>query len=141
MFLLPLRLRRLLKKKRDLKGSRIFLQAQEMVTVVKKMASQQNRSEEEIIADFTKIGWDQFLLKNNMEERWDSLSYREQEVVALSCLSHGNYEIAKILSIAPATVKTHLQNIFAKFNMRSTKELSLVLKDWDFAKWWEDNHS
>ena len=33
----------------------------------------------------------------------------------------------------------HLQNIFAKFNLRSSKELRLVLKDWNFAEWWEQN--
>ena len=74
-----------------------------------------------------------------MEERWDSLSRREQQVVALICLGHRNYQISEILVIAPETVKTHLQNIFIKFNLRSSKELRLVLKDWNFAEWWEQN--
>ena len=140
MFLLPPHLRRLLKRNKGLEKPRIYLQAQEMVTVVKKMARQQDRSEEEIISDFTKIGWDQFLTKNDMEERWDSLTDREQEVVALACLGYRNYEVAEILTIGPATVKTHLQNIFVKFNLHSRNELRLALKDWNFAKWWEDNH-
>ena len=74
-----------------------------------------------------------------MAEHWDSLSHREQQVVALICLGYRNYQIAETLVIAPETVKTHLQNIFAKFNLRSSKELRLVLKEWDFAKWWEQN--
>jgi len=139
MFLLPARLRRLLERNKGLKKSRIFLQDLEMVTVVKKTAEQQDRPEEEIIADFTKIGWDQFLIENDFEERWGFLSYREQQVVALACLGYRNYEIAQLLAIAPETVKTHLQNIFAKFNLHSRNELRLVLKDWDFAKWWEHN--
>lgn len=139
MFLLPRRLRQLLEVKKSDDGSRIFLQDEEIITLVRNAAKQQGRSEEEIITDFTKAGWDQLQRATEMEERWDSLSRREQQVVALICLDHRNYQIAEILVIAPETVKTHLQNIFTKFNLRSSKELRLVLKDWNFADWWEQN--
>ena len=139
MFLLPRRLRQLLENKKGNDESRIFLQDEEIVTLVRNAAKQQGRSEEEIITDFTKAGWDQLQQATEMEERWDSLSRREQQVGALICLGHRNYQIAEILVIAPETVKTHLQNIFTKFNLRSSKELRLVLKDWNFADWWEQN--
>jgi DNA-binding NarL/FixJ family response regulator len=139
MFLLPRRLRQLLENKKGDDESRIFLQDEEIITLVRNAAKQQGRSEEEIITDFTKAGWDQLQQATEMEERWDSLSRREQQVVALICLGHRNYQIAEILVIAPETVKTHLQNIFTKFNLRSSKELRLVLKDWNFADWWEQN--
>ena len=139
MFLLPRRLRQLLENKKGNDESRIFLQDEEIITLVRNAAKQQGRSEEEIITDFTKAGWDQLQQATEMEERWDSLSRREQQVVALICLGHRNYQIAEILVIAPETVKTHLQNIFTKFNLRSSKELRLVLKDWNFAEWWEQN--
>lgn len=139
MFLLPRRLRQLLEKKKGNDKSRIFLQDEEIVTVVRKAAKEQGRSEEAIIADLTKAGWDQIQQDAEITNRWDSLSQREQQVVALICLGHRNYQIAEILVIAPETVKTHLQNIFAKFNLRSSKELRLVLKDWNFAEWWEQN--
>lgn len=139
MFLLPRRLRQLLENKKGNDESRIFLQDEEIITLVRNAAKQQGRSEEEIITDFTKAGWDQLQQTTEMEERWDSLSRREQQVVALICLGHRNYQIAEILVIAPETVKTHLQNIFTKFNLRSSKELRLVLKDWNFADWWEQN--
>lgn len=139
MFLLPRRLRQLLENKKGNDESRIFLRDEEIVTLVRNAAKQQGRSEEEIITDFTKAGWDQLQQATEMEERWDSLSRREQQVVALICLGHRNYQIAEILVIAPETVKTHLQNIFTKFNLRSSKELRLVLKDWNFADWWEQN--
>ena len=139
MFLLPRRLRQLLEVKKSDDESRIFLQDEEIITLVRNAAKQQGRSEAEIITDFTKAGWDQLQQATEMEERWDSLSRREQQVVALICLGHRNYQIAEILVIAPETVKTHLQNIFTKFNLRSSKELRLVLKDWNFAEWWEQN--
>jgi ATP/maltotriose-dependent transcriptional regulator MalT len=139
MFLLPRRLRQLLEMKKRDGESRIFLQDEEIVAIVRNVAKQQGRSEEEIITDFTKAGWDQLQQENEMVEHWDSLSHREQQVVALICLGYRNYQIAEILVIAPETVKTHLQNIFAKFNLRSSKELRLALKEWNFAEWWEQN--
>jgi len=74
-----------------------------------------------------------------LQARWASLSHREQQVAALICLGYRNYEIAQTLVIAPETVKTHLQRIFDKFHLRSSKELRLALKDWDFREWWEHN--
>ena len=139
MFLLPRRLRQLWAKKNGNDESRIFLQDEEIITVVRKAAKEQGRSEEAIIADLTKAGWDQIQQDAEITDRWDSLSQREQQVVALICLGYRNYQIAEILVIAPETVKTHLQNIFAKFNLRSSKELRLVLDGWTFAEWWEQN--
>src|SRR5690242_12308132 len=71
---------------------------------------------------------------------WDSLSFREQEVVALLCMMGRNYEISKTLAISIPTVKTHLQNIFRKLNVRSTREIRLLLKDWPAREWWDDQH-
>jgi two-component system nitrate/nitrite response regulator NarL len=132
-------MQQLLRKKDSAQGSRVFLQDEELIAAIKDVAIQQRRAEQEVIADFTKVGLSQFLAQNELEQRWSSLSRREQQVIALVCLGHRNYEIAKILTIAPETVKTHLQSIFDKFNLRSSKELRLALKGWDFRDWWEHN--
>ena len=132
-------IQQLLRKKDNAEESRVFLQDERLIAVIKDVAKQQQRAEEEVIADFTKVGLSQFLAQNELEQRWSSLSRREQQVIALVCLGHRNYEIAKTLTIAPETVKTHLQSIFDKFSLRSSKELRLALKDWDFRDWWEHN--
>ncbi|HKG52804.1 MAG TPA: helix-turn-helix transcriptional regulator [Anaerolineales bacterium] len=119
--------------------TRMYLQDEGLISTIKDVAEQQKRPEEEIMAEFAKAGLNQFLTQNEMENRWASLSHREQQVVALICLGHRNYEIASILVIAPETVKTHLQRIFNKFQLRSSKELRLALKDWNFRDWWEHN--
>jgi ATP/maltotriose-dependent transcriptional regulator MalT len=119
--------------------SRVFLQDEELIAVIKDVAKQQSRAEEDVIAEFTKVGLNQYLTQNEMEKRWASLSHREQQVVALICLGYRNYEIAQTLGIAPETVKTHLQHIFDKFHLRGSKELRLTLKNWDFQDWWEHN--
>ena len=139
MFLLPRRLRQLLERKKEVDESRIFLQDVEIISLVRQAAKDQGRSEEDIMADLAKAGLDQIQRSAELEERWMSLSRREQQVTALICLGHRNYQVAEILVIAPETVKTHLQNIFIKFNLHSSKELRLTLKDWDFSGWWEQN--
>src|SRR5688572_23654667 len=136
MFLLPDWLERFLQRLKRGKGPRVFLKDVEMVTQIQKVAKQQGRSENEIFQDLMKAGMDSFAMQEDSVKRWNSLTRREQEVVALVCLGQRNYEIADILSIAPETVKSHLQNIFIKYNLRSRKELRLTLQNWDFASWW-----
>ena len=130
----------LFRKKDHKEQPRVFLEDEELIAVIKDVAKQQSRAEEDIIADFTKVGLNQFLNQNELEDRWSSLSHREQQVAALICLSYRNYEIAEMLVIAPETVKTHLQKIFDKFHIRSSKELRLALKNWDFREWWDNNN-
>jgi DNA-binding CsgD family transcriptional regulator len=126
-------------KEDPIEGTRVFLQDEELIAVIKDVARQQNRAEEEVIADFTKAGINQFLTQTELESRWGSLSHREQQVVALICMGYRNYEIAQMLVIAPDTVKTHLQHIFDKFGLRGSKELRSALRNWDFLEWWEHN--
>jgi len=139
MSLLRRLLQYLLGERDRTESSRVFLQDEELIAVIKDVAKQQKRAEEEIIADFTKVGLNQFLTQNELQNRWSSLSHREQQVAALICLGYRNYEIAQTLGIAPETVKTHLQHIFDKFHLRASRELRLALKDWDFHDWWEHN--
>lgn len=139
MSLLQRLLRTFLQKKEPAEESRIFLQDAELVAAIRDVARQQQRAEKEVVADFTKVGLNQFLTQSELENRWAALSRREQQVVALVCLGYRNYEIAKILVISPDTVKTHLQGIFNKFDLRSGRELRVALKNWDFSEWWDGN--
>lgn len=66
---------------------------------------------------------------------WESLTPREREVTALTCLGQTNKEIGRQLVISPATVKTHLRNAKRKFGLRSKLELRNALADWDFSDW------
>jgi DNA-binding NarL/FixJ family response regulator len=140
MFLLPSRLRKLLQRKKGEAESRIYHADQALSTAIRDAAQQQGLTEEEVWADFVRSGHDQYLQTGELESRWDSLSEREQEVTALACMGYRNYEIAETLGISHETVKTHMQNIFTKFDMRSRKELRLALRDWRFDEWWEVYH-
>jgi len=138
MFLLPPRLRKLLEK---LKGrdTRTFHADEGLLSAIQEAAQEQGRTEEEVWLDFVKAGHDQYLQTSELEERWDTLTEREQEVTALACMGRRNYEIAETLNISHETVKTHLQNVFNKFDIRNRNELRRALKDWQFQEWW-DSH-
>lgn len=138
MFLLPSRLHKLLQKKKG-SDSRAFQADQEMLIAIQEAAQRQGRTEEEVWMDFLRAGHDQYVQIGELETRWDSLTEREQEITALACLRYRNYEIAEKLSISHETVKTHMQNIFNKFDIRNRNELRRVLKDWQFQEWWESH--
>ncbi|WP_049574253.1 response regulator transcription factor, partial [Nonomuraea sp. SBT364] len=50
--------------------------------------------------------------------RPDGLTQREVEVLGLIAQGHSNAEIAAGLHISEATVKTHINNLFAKAGVR-----------------------
>ncbi len=136
MFRLTDRLRQLLQRFKSGSSSRVFVKDMEMVSQIRRVAEQQGRSEDEVVEEMMKAGMNSLAMQDQSLRRWDSLTRREQEVVALVCLGQRNYEIAEILSIGPETVKTHLQNIFTKYDIHSRRDLRELLKTWDFASWW-----
>jgi DNA-binding NarL/FixJ family response regulator len=65
-------------------------------------------------------------LQGSTWELRDILSEREQEVVIWAVQGMTNTEIAAQLGISPKTVKTHLQNVFRKLNVRRRVQLSAL---------------
>jgi ATP/maltotriose-dependent transcriptional regulator MalT len=139
MFLLPARIREFLLGLKK-KTRRAYLLDQELNLALREVAQKQGRPEEEVLQDFARKGQEQFSREGDLEARWDSLTGREKEVLALACMGQRNHEIAQTLGIAVETVKSHLQNIFYKFGMRSRRELRLAMQNWEFEKWWQDHH-
>ena len=74
-------------------------------------------------------------VSQEMVQHWQSLSRRQQQVAALTCLGYTNRQIAARLGLAPSTIKTHIKSIMYKFNLRSKMELVLALRAWDFSEW------
>ena len=66
---------------------------------------------------------------------WEMLTPREQQVAALVCLNYTNRQAAARLGISDETIKSHMHNVLAKFNMRSRSDLRQALSDWDFSAW------
>ncbi|UCE00988.1 MAG: response regulator transcription factor [Chloroflexota bacterium] len=118
---------------------RIMHPGGEIGRALQEMARQELRPEDEIAADLLRNA----VLRHQAAEanlrRWHELTPREQEVSALACLNLTNTEIANYLTVSPETVKTHIRNVLAKFNLRSKSELRQILGDWDFSAWVETN--
>ncbi|MCP4418020.1 MAG: helix-turn-helix transcriptional regulator, partial [Chloroflexi bacterium] len=66
---------------------------------------------------------------------WHTLTNREKETAAFTCLGYTNHEIAQKMVISPNTVKTHLRRVLQKFGVGSKVELQFQLAAWDFHAW------
>ena len=138
MFLLPPRVRDLLEKIPKGRVRRAFSRDELLVRKVREMAVSQRRAEQEVYDDIIESGMKVLSDKDKYEDIWTSLSPREQEVTALTCLGYRSYEIAGALGISYETVRTHSKHVYAKFGL-SRKELRRVLERWNFETWWGDH--
>ncbi len=134
MFLLPPFLRQFLAKRRAQDGSYIFLQDEQLAVRVKEIAVSQQRGEQEIYHEILAAGMKAVQDRDAYAAVWNSLSVREQQVTALTCLGYRSYEIADLLSVSYETVRTHSKHVYAKFGL-NRKELRRALQDWNFEEW------
>ncbi len=135
MSLLPSFLRQFLKRHKHNK-SRVFLRDEQVAVRVKKMAVSQRREEQEIYDEIIAAGMKAVQDRETYAAIWDSLSPREQQVAALTCLGYSSYKMADVLGVSYDTVRTHSKHIYGKFGL-NRKQLRLALKDWDFQEWLE----
>ena len=66
---------------------------------------------------------------------WETLSRREKQITALTCLGYTNRQIGSRLGIMEETIKTHVKNVLVKFNLHRKTELEKAFSDWNFSKW------
>ena len=77
--------------------------------------------------------WAELLLVDNaLVQAWETLTPREREITALTCLGYTNGQMAIKLGISVETVKTHVANTLRKFNLRSKADLRVALANWQF---------
>ena len=94
---------------------------------VQELADYHDRTPEETVFDLLATGLEQRRLLVDVEQRWQGLTPREQEVAGLVCQGYTNHQIAAALSIAHETVKVHMHNILVKLNVTSRGEISKLL--------------
>jgi DNA-binding CsgD family transcriptional regulator len=104
-------------------------------TVIVELAQHEQRPEKEIHDDLLASALSQRNTSNEMWIRWKSLTPREEEVTALTCLGYKNNEIAYKLGVSPTTIKTHIRNILFKFKLHGKGELRIALQEWNFRDW------
>lgn len=103
--------------------------------VLEDLAQQEQRPMEDIHADLISSALSHRHTSRVLWNQWRSLSPREQDVAALTCLGYTNPQIAARLHISVETVKTHMRNTLIKFQLHSKVEIRMVLSDWDFSEW------
>ena len=101
------------------------------------LAQHEGRTKEEMAADLLAAGLTHYQAKDIFWRYWETLSPREKDITALTCLGYTNKQMAAHLGISPETVKTHVRNTLYKFNLHSKAKLRVVLAYWDFSSWKE----
>lgn len=116
-------------------GPRYYEISESLQITLSTLARHEGRPEQELLPDLLAAGLDQYRSVEELWPKWESLSPREQDVAALTCLGLTNRQIAARLSLSPETIKTHIRNVLLKFELNSKEELRHILAGWDFSGW------
>ena len=114
---------------------RLFQFDAALLESLRQLAEREQRSEDEVAADLLEAALAQRGANEARIQLWESLSPREQEIVALACLGHTNRQIAAQLYLSPETIKTHMRRAQHKLGVSSKSELRTLLAGWDFNGW------
>lgn len=93
------------------------------------------RENEERLFDSLAFGPPPDITSNKLYQLWISLSPREQDVTALSCLKFTNKQIAARLGLSKETVRTYLEKAMIRLNVQSKADLRVLFANWDFSEW------
>jgi DNA-binding CsgD family transcriptional regulator len=114
---------------------RTYQLSESMHVTLATIAQHEGRPEHELTTDLLAAGLTQYYSTDELMPKWESLSPREKDVVALVCLGYTSRQIAARLGISAETVKTRVKNALIKFNLHSRNELRILLNKWDFSAW------
>ena len=121
--------------KRPNPGLRTYEISESLQVTLSTLAEHEGRPEQEIVPQLLAAGLTQYYSKDKAWQQWLSLTAREREVTALACLGFTNQEMAKRLGVSLNTIKTHVRNALAKFEVTNKVKLRKKLKGWDFSEW------
>ncbi|MEW6406351.1 MAG: LuxR C-terminal-related transcriptional regulator [Chloroflexota bacterium] len=116
-------------------GPRTYEISESLQVTLSTLAKHEGRSEQELIPDILAAGLTQYRSIDELWPQWETLSPREQDVTALTCLGLTNRQIAARLLLSPQTVKSHIRTALLKFGVSTKAELRHILANWDFSAW------
>ena len=120
---------------RPTSGPRTFQISEGLHTTLVTLAEREGRPENEFATELLAAGLTQYYSKDELYQKWDSLTPREKEVTALLCLGYTNRQAAVRLSVTPETVKFHVHHVLEKFSVKSRTQLQQLLSNWDWNSW------
>ena len=109
----------------------------DLFRMLDEIAAAQDKSVSTLVLEMLYTGVYEKRTQATIDYRWQTLTFRKQQVAALACLGYTNSEIAHHLTISINTVRAHMRNILEKYNLSSKSELRLMLAGWDFRGWLE----
>lgn len=115
-------------------AERIYYLDDDLVKSLRYLAEQEQRSEEQVAADLISNGFSHRMARQEIIQRWWTLSPREQQVVAMVCQNYSTHEMAAQMVVSTNTIKAHIRHALAKFEVHSRDELRLLLADFDFGR-------
>lgn len=127
-------LRRLLRDYRLLPEQFIRLDS-ELLGYLEALAVAQQCSIRDVVVDALYAAVRANHAQSGNDRHWHTLTPREQQIAALTCLGYTNHQIAAVLFISVNTVRTHMRGVLDKYQVASKAELRLALADWDFTSW------
>ncbi len=92
-------------------------------------------SVEQIQAELLAAGLDHLRTADGLKQCWETLSPREQQVTALTCLGYTNRQMAVRMQLSPTTIKGYVGDALFKWHVHGKEELRLLLEQWDFSQW------
>jgi DNA-binding CsgD family transcriptional regulator len=116
-------------------GPRYFELDENLHMALVDLAHDEQRPAQEVQADLLTAGLARRHTCTKHWQCWESLSPRERDVAALTCLGYTNRQMAARLKLAPDTIKGYVRQVLVKFQLHSKGELRLVLTGWDFSLW------
>ena len=69
----------------------------------------------------------------DLYDLWLSLSPRERQITYLTCQGYKNQQIAFQMGITVGTVKSYLEHVYDKIDVRTKADLRLKFVDFDFT--------
>ena len=102
------------------------------------LAQKQQRSPDEVISNLVACELANQSANEWLREQWMSLTAREQQVTALTCLGYTNPQMAARLGISVETIRTHTNHAQRKLSVNSKIELRRLFTEWDFSDWGRD---
>ncbi len=108
---------------------------QQLLIDIKKLAAEANQTTEEATCQLINDALRDRYVADAWLEVWNSLTPREKQAAALTCLGFTNKQIAEEMIISENTVKTYIKKVLARFEVNSKVELRDILSAWDFAEW------
>lgn len=108
----------------------------ELLQSLQELAASEQRPEHEVAVELIYAALNQRQVEDarahDLLRTWRTLSLREQQVVSLVCRNYTNRQIAEILVLSPATVKSHVRNALIKFSLQRRTDLQILFSGWEF---------